>query len=337
MAPALVAALKDMSAQVVDYLELRLHSREVEMERARYRQMFYENPLPAWIYDNHTLRIRNVNRAACEHYGYSRSEFLSFGIRDLCPDGDLIPISSYVADSPAGAVRGTRTRHRLKDGRLIWVDLASEAMDLADGPGRLVMAHDVTQREASKAAAEAAAVAKSQFLANMSHEIRTPMNAILGMADLLWETDLNAQQSQYVGIFRSSAERLLRLINDVLDLSKIEAGQLGIESISFDLKECVHQVRDLLIFNARKKNIALNVTLAKDLPQYVVGDPMRLQQVLMNLIGNAVKFTESGEVALRIDLEKTALAAQHSSGRHSQVYGCGYGTGHSSGQAGAHL
>lgn len=140
--------------------------------------------------------------------------------------------------------------------------------------------------------------AKSDFLANISHEIRTPMNAIIGMADLLWDSPLTNDQRQFVQIFRSAGENLLTLINDLLDLSKIESGQMTIEHINYDLIDLVEKACEVIALRAQSKNLELVCHITPDVPQHIQGDPTRLRQVLMNILGNAVKFTEKGEIIL---------------------------------------
>jgi len=173
--------------------------------------------------------------------------------------------------------------------------------------GVFAAARDVTERKQveaelkqAKAVAESASRTKSDFLASMSHEIRTPMNAIMGIADLLAKTPLSPQQDKYVQIFRRNGDNLLNLINDILDLSKVEASQLELEQTGFSLNDLLEKVTEMVAVRAHEKGLVLASDIAPNVATNLVGDPTRLRQVLLNLIGNAIKFTEAGEVSLRV-------------------------------------
>ena len=192
--------------------------------------------------------------------------------------------------------------------------LLSSKVPLRDAAGQITgivgISRDVTERKraeqdlkAAKEAAEAGSEAKSTFLATMSHEIRTPMNGILGMTELVLDTELTVDQRESLGLVKFSAESLLTVINDILDFSKIEAGKLDLESIPFDLRESLGEAMRALSFRAHQKGLELVYEVQPDLPEALLGDPGRIRQIIVNLVGNSIKFTERGEILVSVERE----------------------------------
>jgi PAS domain S-box-containing protein len=295
-------------------------SRQVEALRESQRRAQESETILRKIFDaapNTTVLIRlsdgkhlAVNDASMGIYGYSREEILERSNRELNLWINDTERREYMRQlRKQGRVRNLEAQIRTKHGRPLVLQLSAERVQIEGEDCIVAMGVDITARKqietelvAAREVAIAASEAKSNFLSSMSHEIRTPMNAMLGMADLLWETQLTAEQQRFIDAIRSNGSTLLDLINSILDLAKVESGRLSLEWIPFDLRELVEQVLETLGVRAHQKWIELAARLSPAVPAELVGDPTRLRQVLMNLIGNAIKFTEHGEVVLTIEL-----------------------------------
>jgi PAS domain S-box-containing protein len=268
-------------------------------------------PLPVYLKNSAGNYVR-LNRAFELFFQISREELLGHTLNDLLPPEDANLHTEKDAELFASkGLQSYEAAVHSRDGLIHDTVYRKAVLTRRDGSvsGLLGVIVDITERKRAefevlraKEAAEAASRAKSDFLANMSHEIRTPMNGVIGMTDLALETALTAEQREYLSIAKSSAESLLTIINDILDFSKIEAGKLLVEEISFDLYRLIAEVLKPLALRAYEKGIELLSEVLHDVPRYVRGDPSRIRQVLVNLIGNAIKFTNNGEIALRTEL-----------------------------------
>jgi two-component system, sensor histidine kinase and response regulator len=271
--------------------------------------------LPDNIYfKDRQSRFIRINAAAAEWFGLS-----STGEAGGKTDFDLFTeehAQQAFEDEQAILRTGQQLLHHEEketwpDGSVTWVDTSK--LPLHDAGGRVIgtfgISRDITEKKrveeslrAAKEAAEAASRAKSEFVANMSHEIRTPMNAIIGMAELLLDTRLSSIQQEYAQTILDSGESLLGLLNDILDFSKIEAGKIEFDPMPFDIRERIGATMKTLAVRAHRKNLELACCIDAEVPEIVVGDIGRIRQILVNLVGNAIKFTEQGEVVLQVSL-----------------------------------
>ncbi|OPY72946.1 MAG: Autoinducer 2 sensor kinase/phosphatase LuxQ [Syntrophorhabdus sp. PtaU1.Bin058] len=257
--------------------------------------------------------IENFNQAAEKMFGYNADEVTGRSISVLMPELHESRHDRHVqAYLNGGRHKGLGAAQevlgRRKDGSTFPIELSVSEADLGDRRIFTGILRDITERkkgeeelQKAKEAAESANQAKSDFLASMSHEIRTPMNAIIGMAELMMETPLNDEQKRYIEILIHAGDNLLNIINDILDISKIEAGYLELESTGFNLQELLDKAYAIMAIRANDKGIILDCRVLPDVPVNLIGDPSRLRQVILNLLGNAIKFTEEGEVVLVAD------------------------------------
>ena len=273
----------------------------------RYRTLVENTNEGVGVYQDE--RVRFVNQRMVALSGYSEEELLGQEVfRFVHPEdrGEARSISRQIL---AGGLPAADLALRVfsRDGHLRWLDVHLARIEWEGGPAVLFFATDVTHRRAmeqdllaAKAQAEQASRAKSAFLASMSHEIRTPLSAVIGMVDLVMGGKLDEEQRDCLATASDSARHLLSIINDLLDFSKIEARKLSLERVHFDLFEAAESVGRTFFLQARQRGLDLVVEIDPEAPRHVVGDPARLRQVLMNLVGNAVKFTERGGVRLRV-------------------------------------
>src|SRR2546430_525485 len=292
---------------------LESSTQELARQHAYLDALIASTPVAIAVLDG-GRSIRSVNPAFETLFGYSAAEAVGAGI-----DGLIVPESlrsesgELEARARGGEIVRVEVERRRKDGSPIQVRLSAAAVKATAEGALVALYEDISDRKAAEQAmraardlAERVARARSAFLANMSHEIRTPMNAVLGFVELVLDTELAPEQRRALELVRSSSEALLTILNDILDYSKIEAEHLELESIPFDLPKVVHATATLLAVRAREKHLELTVDVPPDVPHMVRGDPTRVRQVLMNLIGNAIKFTEQGEVDV-----STAVVAYH--------------------------
>lgn len=295
-----------------DITDLRQTEEALRESEARFRGTF-ENAAVGIAHTHPNGRLLRVNEKFCAIVGYPREELLQKTFQDITHPDDLgVSVGSLMA-----LLRGDLTalehekRYLRKDGSPVWVELfTSLQRDAAGQPAyAIAVIQDISERKRldaelrrAKEAAEAANRAKDEFLANVSHEIRTPMNAIIGMTELALDTPLTDDQRQCLRTVKSAADNLLGIINDLLDFAKIEAGKIELDPAGFSLRAALGDTLRALAVRAHRKRLELIYHVQPDVPDALVGDAGRLRQVLLNLVGNAIKFTEEGEVIVRVDV-----------------------------------
>jgi PAS domain S-box-containing protein len=295
--------------------------KDAERELAHERRLFQAlmDNIPDTIYfQDGACRFMRINKAQAnllgipdpqDAVGKTDFDFFPREFAQACYDAEqkLLQSGQPLIDAEQKLTR--------PDGQVRW--LSTTEVPLRDVQGKVMgfvgISRDITDRKLAeielanaKRAAESANRVKSEFLANMSHEIRTPMNGVIGMTELVLDTELSPDQREHVETIRTSAETLLTVINDILDFSKVEAGKLDLDLIPFALRDGLDETTRTLAFRADQKGLELTCDIRPEVPEQVIGDPSRLRQILMNLASNAIKFTERGEVALRVEVESQA-------------------------------
>ena len=300
--------------------------KRTEAKNALFRTLIDHTNDIIEVLDPDTLRFLDVNEKACREHGYTRDEYLALTAADLEMDlTTMPPIGEIIAEIRKQGFKIVQGRHRRKDGSTFPVEVSLTATHL-DRDYIVAMVRDITERlraeeelVLAKEAAEAANRGKSEFLANMSHEIRTPMNGIIGLTGLALDTELTPEQRQYLAGVMLSAEALLTTINSILDFSKIEAGKMELERIEFELRETLENAIKILALHAHEKQLELTCVIQPDVPDSLIGDPTRLWHVVINLVGNALKFTQQGEISVLVELDEESNAGKELNDRHKLV------------------
>ncbi|HDY86587.1 MAG TPA: response regulator, partial [bacterium] len=295
--------VKSLQKEIAEHRQAQKKLKESE---EKYRGITESSSDLIYILERKTGKILEINKTVCEVLGYSESEIIG----TVC-GARVVPEQRDAYNSELEKLKGAGRFNgefdvRKKDGTIITLDgRGSTFEDYVYAVGRDITDYKQAMAKLKEAKKDAEAVnrAKSEFLANMSHEIRTPMNGIVGMADLLNDTELTNEQREYLDMLKTSADNMMSTLNEILDISKIEAGKLDFESIDFNLRDNLSDTLQILSFKADEKGLELIYNISTDVPDNISGDPGRLCQILTNLVANAVKFTESGEIVVSIDIE----------------------------------
>lgn len=308
---ASISPVKDDKGEIKHFIAIK----QDITESKRYREGLEKFRLLAKhisdiiIFIDSTGKIIDINDAAVCVYGYTREELMNMYISDI-QRRDKEEVKSFIEKARNSSLIFETINYR-KDGSCFPVEVNTKSADISGKEINISIIRDITERKRdeeelllAKEVAEGANRAKSEFLANMSHEIRTPLNGIKGMIDLTLLTELNEDQKENMNIIKSCSNGLLNVINDILDFSKIEAGKMVIENVYFNLRNIMNNIVKSHKKQAADKKLDLEISIDESLPEMVEGDPLRLQQVLNNLIGNAIKFTEKGYVEVKAEKVK---------------------------------
>jgi two-component system, sensor histidine kinase and response regulator len=281
----------------------------------RYRKIV-ESTFDAFLAMDGTGRITDWSTQAETMFGWNRTEAIGMNVGQMLLwerqlKGSPVTLREMMAENAQGVQERIEVTSLHRDGHEFSTEAAISSVRIGKDKLFIVFAHDVTKRkiqekeqEQATAAAEQASRVKGEFLANMSHEIRTPLNGVIGMTDLVLETELTREQRDYLETVKLSADALLSVINAILDFSKIEAGKVNLEEVDFELRDCMETALRTLALQADEKGLELLCDVAAEIPDLVHGDSGKLRQVLVNLVGNAIKFTDEGEVALKVQLDR---------------------------------
>ncbi|HOT06558.1 MAG: hybrid sensory histidine kinase BarA [Methanosaeta sp. PtaB.Bin039] len=288
-----------------EILERKSAEQALRESETRYRDLTEMLPQPVFETDDEGL-LNLVNRQACLLFGYSKQDMVGMNFFDLVEpsERDRARKNMFSPNEPSSSQEYSMVRSSGSIFRTIIYSSPIVREDRISGLRGIVV--DITEQKLAeealmkaKDAAEAASRARSEFLANMSHEIRTPMNAVIGMTELLMSTRLDAEQQDFVETIRNSGESLLSIINDILDISKIDKGKMELDSAPFNLRDCIESAIDLVAAKSAEKGLELGYRM-NGVPSAIIGDKNRMRQILVNLLSNAVKFTDQGDILVSV-------------------------------------
>ncbi len=283
-------------------------------KRLQFTQYAVDNAADAVFWINPADgTIEYANEAASRTLGFPREQLLTMNIADINPNATPERLAAMVEELREKHSLIREDKSKTSSGHVYDVEITIFLAEYLDRQLMVANVKDITDRKLAetemlraKEMAESATRTKSDFLANMSHEIRTPMNAVIGLTHLALKTDLTRKQEDYLTKIRSAAQALLGIINDILDFSKIEAGKLDIEKADFQMEDVLNNLSSIVSQKAQEKNLEFLISAQHDIPPNLIGDPLRLGQILINLVNNAVKFTDKGEVVVGVTLEENA-------------------------------